>query len=425
MLTSIGTLQNRLPRRHPGLCRKTRTYDGWQGQQRSGWPCVFDVRAFPSVQTRPPESFSTKPSRTALVSIVTSACLTLILLSAPLSLADERPTTGIADPALAALDDVMLSFMDRIEARAAVMAVSDGERVVVSRGYGWADRRRSKPTQPNTTFRLASNTKPITGAVVKSLIRAGELDAELAVFPFLDIRPFRGKLGDERLNTITISHLLEHQGGWDHEATFDPMYRLKHIQSEMHISGTLTSHRVIQYMLSQPLQFSPGEKRAYSNFGYVVLGRVIEKVTGQEYVDVVRSRIFEPLGTSEIHISGVPQARNRHVEVFYPHSNGFNMTARDSAGGLAASAPAMCQFLDVYWISGDVRRSRGVYWYYHFGSMTNTTTALMEQRLDGINYAVMFNTRRNEHYTEDNDHVRSELNRVLDVLRDRIKGNAE
>ncbi|MCA9025564.1 MAG: beta-lactamase family protein [Planctomycetaceae bacterium] len=331
-------------------------------------------------------------------------------------IAEERPTTGVVNPAYAPLDEIVFQFMDLSAAKAAVIAVSHHGEVIYSRGYGWADRRRRTPTLPNTTFRLASNTKPITATVVKSLIRSGDLDADLAVFPFLGLSPFDGELGDERLNKITVKHLLDHQGGWDREETFDPMYRLKQIQQEMHLNKSPNSHRIIQYMLSQPLQFAPGERRAYSNFGYLVLGRVIEKATGQNYVDIVQSRVFEPLGTTEVHISG--QGRS---EVFYPNGNGFNMAARDSAGGLAASAPALCHFMHAYWINGEQRRPREIYWYYHMGSMTNTTTALMEQRLDGIDYAVMFNARRNEQYEEDAAHLRSELNRVLDSLRDQIK----
>ncbi|MCA9075966.1 MAG: beta-lactamase family protein [Planctomycetaceae bacterium] len=339
--------------------------------------------------------------------------------------ADDLPTTGEESELSAPLDKVVLESMDLIGARAAVLAVSYRGHVVVSRGYGWADRRRSKPTQPTTTFRLASNSKPITAAITRELIRHGKLDSGLKVFQYLELVPFQNQLGDERLKDVTVQHLLDHKGGWDRDAAFDPMYQLKRIQTEMRVLNNFSSHHVIQYMLSQPLQLAPGEKRAYSNFGYVVLGRVIEKQTGESYGTALQSNIGDPLGLHDIHVSGHPPNGSNVVEVFYPDDVGFDMRVRDSAGGLAASAPSICEFLNRYWISGEPRKPRQRKLYWHFGSLPNTTTALMEQRPDGIDYAVMFNARRNEHYVSDNDHLRSELKKEFDLLSARIKGQFE
>ena len=77
-------------------------------------------------------------------------------------IAEDRPTTGVANPTYAPLDEIVFQFMDLSAAKAAVITVSHHGEVIYSRGYGWADRRRRTPTPPNTTFRLASNTKPIT-----------------------------------------------------------------------------------------------------------------------------------------------------------------------------------------------------------------------------------------------------------------------
>lgn len=349
----------------------------------------------------------------------------LVILVGSLGFGSERPTAGERNSLTAPLDEVVLLFMDRIEASAAVLAVSHRGQVVVSRGYGWSDRRKRTPTQPDITFRLASNSKPLTSAITKQLIRDGHLDANKDVFPFLAIEPFGNQFGDERLQDVTVQHLLDHKGGWDRKEAYDPMYQLKRIQREMHIGKSFDSRDLIAYMLAQPLQFDPGTKKAYSNFGYVVLGRVIEKQTGRKFIDVLGAQLCEPLGIVDVHISDHPPKQQNVREVFYPRRNGFDMRVRDSAGGLASSAPSLCKFLNTYWITGEPRpaKQRGSYW--HFGSLPNTTTALMEQRHDGLDFAVMFNSRRNDHYLSDIDDLRDELNQVLNSISQEVKKSAE
>ena len=81
----------------------------------------------------------------------------------------------------------------------------------------------------------------------------------------------------------------------------------------------------------------------------------------------------------------------------------------------------MCKFLNAYWITGEPRRRRQRSSYWHFGSLPNTTTALMEQRVDGIDFSVMFNTRRNDHYHADIEHLRNELRNALNPVSEDIK----
>ena len=133
----------------------------------------------------------------------------------------------------------------------------------------------------------------------------------MAVFPFLEIVPFENQPGDERLQDVTVQHLLDHKGGWDRQEAYDPMYQLKRIQREMKIGKSFDSKDLIAYMLAQPLQFGPGTRKAYSNFGYVVLGRVIEKQMGAKYVDVLNEKLGEPLGIVDTHVSDFPAKRPR------------------------------------------------------------------------------------------------------------------
>ena len=84
---------------------------------------------------------------------------------------DERPLTGRSITAFEPLDKAILEFMTQIDAGAATVAVSKSGHVMYSRGYGWADRDKKKPTEPNALMRIASITKPITAAIVYNLVK--------------------------------------------------------------------------------------------------------------------------------------------------------------------------------------------------------------------------------------------------------------
>lgn len=334
----------------------------------------------------------------------------------PLLNAAERPITGKAVPEFASLDKVVTDYMDRIGATAASLAVAKDGKLVYARAFGWSDRAHSKPATTKTTFRIASNGKPITAAIIRQLIHAKKLSLDTPVFKFLGLKPFNGKLGDERLKDVRVRHLIEHKGGWDKSESYDPTYRLRMIQNEMKLRSYPTSTEIIQFMLAQPLQFTPGEKRAYANLGYMILGRVIEKATGQKYNEVVQKFINKPLNVNDIRLSAT-KPKDRHPnEVYYPMESGLIIELRDSLGGLTASASSLCQFLQKYCMNGDFRNNRLKQRGKHFGSHYNSTTALMEQRTDGIDYVVLFNATRNAHYREDHQLLRSTMIQAIDQM---------
>src|SRR5207302_1075124 len=101
---------------------------------------------------------------------------------------------------------------------------------------------------------------------------------------------------DERWKDVTISHLLHHRGGWDRDKSFDPMFHSGPIVRELKIDPPAGADAVVRYMLRRPLDFTPGARYVYCNFGYCLLGRVIEKVTGERYEDYVKKEVLAPLG---------------------------------------------------------------------------------------------------------------------------------
>jgi N-acyl-D-amino-acid deacylase len=312
------------------------------------------------------------------------------------------------------LDEAIHRYMDLVPCTAATAAVGKDGKLLYSRGYGWRDARKQKPTQPDTLMRIASVTKPFTSAVVRKLIRDGKLSPDTEVFPYLEIRPYNGKEGDRRLRQITIAHLLEHKGGWDLEKTFDPLFRTPQIEKALRVRGPATPRNVIEYMLAQPLQFDPGQRYAYSNFGYVVLGRVLEKATGKPYLAVLDREILQPLEIKDVKLSRSAARDRDSREVWYPIAdNHFPIEVMDSHGGLIASAPALCSFMHSYWLGGEPRQADEHYHYAIFGSLPGTT-AMARQRLDGINVAVLFNNRREKTYAEDDKLLQRSVDEALD-----------
>jgi CubicO group peptidase (beta-lactamase class C family) len=315
------------------------------------------------------------------------AVFLLFAVTAPA--AGPRPVTGTAVPTFAPVDEALQDYMDRVGVQAATVAISRDGKLLYSRGYGWRDARKRTPTAPDTLMRIASISKPITAAEVKKLLRDGKLTPDTRVFPLLGIKPYNGKLGDRRLNDITVGQLLEHKGGWDRDKAFDPVFATADVEKTLRLGRPAAPADVVAYMLAEPLQFAPGERSCYSNFGYMVLGRVIAKVTGRPYGEAVRRDLFEPLGIKDIKLGHSALKARDPREVWYPApETAFSVEVLDGAGGWIASAPDLCRFLDAYWIHGGPR-ARGDTGDATFFGGVDGTLAMARQRPDGVNVAVL------------------------------------
>lgn len=200
-------------------------------------------------------------------------------------MASARPATGDAVPELAAFDEEVQALMARWGLPGASLAVGRRGALVLARGYGTADAAGAVPVQPDTLFRLASVSKTVTALAVMKLVEDGALTLDLAVFPYLA----RGTPSDSRVNQITVRHLLEHSGGWDSHAAGDPMVQGASIAQAMRVPSPPSDDTILRYMLTQPLQFVPGTKSVESNFGYLVLGVVVERASGQTLQAYTRS----------------------------------------------------------------------------------------------------------------------------------------
>ena len=332
-----------------------------------------------------------------------------------------RPVTGKKTPGVEILDDVMDKFMDSINCEAGTVAVAYGGKLLYSRGYGWIDKAKQRPTLPDTPMRIASCSKPITAAAIKSLIRARRLDPNAHVFPNLGIEPANGNIADPRVNQITVLHLLEHKAGFDASQSFDPMFAIDRIERESKLDSPAAPRDVIRYMLTQPLQFNPGERSCYSNYGYCVLGRVIEKASGQSYIHYLQRTIARPLGIEDLYLSrNRPEDRPPSEVNYRTDGSPFTVEVMDSHGGLSTSALSLCKFMQTYWISGEPRRRGDQQNWIFWGSLPGTT-AMMQQRSDGVLCSVLLNNRRDDQFLADGDRFLDAITKAIDRLKTGIR----
>lgn len=160
--------------------------------------------------------------------------------------------------------------------------VGIGGKIAFEKGYGFADQEWNARNTPATEFRIFSVTKQFTGACILLLQERGLLSVHDPVSKYVDHLPAGWQ-------SITLHELLTHTSGI-------PNYvGVSQKAKEMERLGA-TPRQMVDLVTGMPLEFKPGTKLQYTNTGYILLGMVIEKVSGQSYTRFLKQNIFEPLG---------------------------------------------------------------------------------------------------------------------------------
>lgn len=255
---------------------------------------------------------------------------------------EDAAGDGIAPAERAAMDRAAFRFMQKFDVAAFSVAIALQDRLVYRRALGVIDRATNEEATPDHLFRIASVTKPITSTALFRLVERGRVTLSDPIFRS------GGVLGsdyaqpvDPRVLSITIDHLLTHTaGGWTNDGR-DPMFS----------NPTLDQRELIAWTLqNRPLDHEPGTVYAYSNFGYCILGRVIEKLTGKRYARAVEDLVLRPSGISGMRIAGDTPDRRAPNEVAYYCLNGGNpyamrVSRMDSHGGWIARPTDLVTFL--------------------------------------------------------------------------------
>ena len=246
------------------------------------------------------------------------------------------PISGPDVPGAAPFDTGVSNLLKKWNIPGATVAVAKNGRLVLARGYGYADFEAKQLMQPDSMLRIGSNSKVLTSMAILHLKDQGliNLDAK-----FLDIltqyQVAAG--GDQRIRNITIRDLLRHSGGWDRDKSGDPMGIQGTISKALKIPMPVLCPDVIRYMMGQPLDFPPGTKQVYSNFGYCILGRIVEKVSGSPYEIYVRDHVLAAMDINAMSIgySQSPSQRGRYEVKYYDYDGAPVVDSVFPGGGKA------------------------------------------------------------------------------------------
>jgi len=398
--------------------------------------------------------------RTAVHTILGGAAA----IAANQSRADESPrdpatipVTGQANPDLAPFDEMMLTFIKSHQVPGAALAVTKDSRLIYARGFGYADVEAQLPVQPDSLFRIASISKPLTAVAVLQQVEQGKFKLDDRVFDVLPAGEWLPEKHDERLRTITIRQLLQHTGGWDRNKSFDPIGRIADIARVLRKAPPVGPADVIRYTLTLPLDFDPGTRYAYYNVDYLLLGRLIELATGQGYESVIKQKVLQPVGVSRMQLGRAwkgdlaknevhyydskrregPAVNGPHLGVKVPLVYGAeNLEGYEAHGGWIASAVDLVRFasdfdrvdtskllradtIETMWAApaaapGHDADGKQLPLYYGCGWQVRTladgkrrntfhsgliggTSTILVRRHDGLNWAVLFNTDSDQH----------------------------
>ena len=217
------------------------------------------------------------------------------------------------------LDKEMKRYLRKWEMKGASVAIMRNDSLIFAKGYGWADEEKEVKMEAGHILRMASVSKLITAIGIMKLQDEGRLNIKNKVFG-----P-EGVMKDSDLDTLirhsayehlTIEHLLRHQGGFYR----DPLFSSKDVMNQMRLDHPPTADDFFRLILPKRLRYKPGTTHRYSNFGYLLLSRIIEHVTGKSYEQYIKEEILAPAGCYDMHIAGNYYEDRRENEVrYYTH----------------------------------------------------------------------------------------------------------
>lgn len=317
------------------------------------------------------------------------------------------------------LDAKIKKVMKDFKVPAVTIGIVKDGKLVYAKGYGYGDKEKKTIAAATSLMRLASVSKPITSVAIMKLVEQKKLKlSDKVLGPNSILGSGYGKKNlSNREKAITVQHLLEHTAGgdtWDNnlkpegtDTWGDPMFQKKNLNRKKHIGWLLDERNPTH---------TPGTRYQYSNFGYNLLGRIIEKKTGKSYESYLRNNILKKCGISQMFIGENKKKDARYKEVVYysdrkPYD--LQMTRMDSHGGWIASSVDLMKFIvrvDGQSSKKDILKSSTIKtmttkssvsnyakgWsvsggnWSHGGSMAGTGTVLKKMD-NGISYVILTN----------------------------------
>lgn len=265
----------------------------------------------------------------------------LVLLACGIMLCAQQP--GLDPIVLAKIRPRMQEFVDHGTAAGFVTLVARHGKVASLEAIGWQDLQTHAPMQTATLFQIMSMTKPVTCATVMTLVDDGRISINDPVEKYLP--EFKGqklKSGDAPARPITIRDLMTHTSGV-------PAGSSKGFDRTVHSLA-----EVVADAAQQPIEFEPGSKWSYSNNGIATLGRILEVLYGKPFEQVVKEKIFDPLGMRDTSF-WISQDRVTRLATLYTEEQGKLVPAHTDPlrkgwkypmpeGGIYSTAPDLFRF---------------------------------------------------------------------------------
>ena len=249
-------------------------------------------------------------------------------------------------PLTQSIDALLSPVFQPADPGAAVIVTRKG-RTIFRKGYGLANLELKVPIRPDMAFRIGSVTKQFTAVAVLMLVQEGKLALNADVTTYLPDYPTHGE-------KITIEHLLTHTSGiksYTDMKEWLPLWR-----------KDMSLEELVAIFKDQPMEFRPGERWAYNNSAFVLLGAVIEKVSGQSYAQFLTERIFQPLGMTHTQYDVTEKIIPGRVAGYNKGANGWenapylSMTQPHGAGALMSSVDDLARWDKALYTSKLVKR---------------------------------------------------------------------
>jgi Beta-lactamase class C and other penicillin binding proteins len=264
-------------------------------------------------------------------------------------------------PALEGFDRKVQEYLDYWKLRGASISVMRNDSLVFAKGFGTADT--DKRMQPGNILRMASVSKLVTAVGIMVLQDRAQLSIKDRVFGpegILNDSVYCSAIRDTLYYRITVEDLLRHKGGFSRKGG-DPMFSTRWIMMQHHWKEVPTSEMLMVEQLSRRLKFEPGSTQEYSNFGYLALSKVIEKVSGMDYETFMQEEVLKRAGCTGFRIGGNYYKDKYPEEVRYYVQNddepaeefnnsgrkvprcygGNNVAGLEGAGAWVASTPEL------------------------------------------------------------------------------------
>jgi CubicO group peptidase (beta-lactamase class C family) len=252
-----------------------------------------------------------------------------LMLIAALPVRPQPIGTGLDSGRLKLIPDRLRELVDNQTIPGAVALVARHGKIASFEAVGWRDIEGSKPMTKDSIFQIMSMTKPFTGVAAMMLVEEGKLELHRPIADYLP--EFQGQVVEERLpngNMTTrppvhppmVWQLMCHTSGLGENPDGELSDQLRTMRVPL--------DEAVRFYGTRHLQFEPGTRWRYSNMGIATLGRIVEKVSGEDYVHFVESRILKPLGMNDTFFVAPVEKRDR-IALVYKHEGGKLVRAGD------------------------------------------------------------------------------------------------